>query len=424
MKSLMAIIPLLVGAVGGMLPLRQVWAAEASLAARSPKDRAAQLARAEPLSQLNVGEEVMLSPDGKYLATIVHEGREKLVRFYDITNPAPRPLEISYGDPRSLAFTADGQRIWIGSSIGRAARLDLSTLSNAGIGRSPLLPRAEFRADVKIELSIDAAGGDSLDEMVLSPDGRLLAWYETMEAVGLFDLESKREIRRWQRDVGQTSPNVAFSPDGAKLVFYAQGPCEMRCLAVWDIPHQRIEAMLEVYVSNRLPGYAFADGAIYYGTRSWGPYQIRRLNLETQEEIIVDPEARAGHFIDLMPSPSGRFLVEGDFEDDGMRVYDLAHDHRAQMVGKRGSVFVGWDQPSELMLIAGGDALGIEVWSPETGEHLATVTALAARQIHRVETTADGRLFVVRWLAEGPEEPTSHTTNRYHVTVLRIPNGQ
>jgi hypothetical protein len=32
---------------------------------------------------------------------------------------------------------------------------------------------------------------------------------------------------------------------------------------------------------------------------------------------------RGGHFIDLRVSASGRYLLEGDFEDDGALLYDL-----------------------------------------------------------------------------------------------------
>lgn len=374
--------------------------APAGVPGRSPKERAADLARAAVVLQLDdVQEEFVLSRDGRFLAVRVADGTLKL---YDLSTKPPGSIRPPKIGEISAAFTADGRGVWLGTTSGRAW---LFNLPNADAARS-----------------VRRATGLRLEQVVLSPDGGMLGWYDRKARVaGFFDLRTQQPITSW-KDVtwgGFGRQHVAFTPDGRRFVFHADGDRGFLSgrLVLWNIAERKAEASLDVYVTDRTPGYAFAGGALYYGTRESGPYQIRRWDLASGRETVIDPNARNLHFIDLFASPSGRYLAEGDFEDEGVRIYDLQQNYKARTFGERfANVVVGWDPVLDLVLVTARRLKGVDVWDPRSGERLATVRALAGRQVERVEMSADGRRLVASWwTSRGPNTPV-----RFHVTVFRI----
>ena len=264
--------------------------------------------------------------------------------------------------------------------------------------------------------------GRHLDALALSPDGQRLGWYDRdAEMAGVFDLEAKQSVASWE-GVGSQWRGVeiplTFTPDGKRVAFYMVRRDQLMMadgLALWNLETRDREALLHIYVPKQTRGFAFARGGLYYGTRVEGPYQLRRWDLQTGEETVIDPEARNGHFMDLLASLSGYWLAEGDFEDDGIRVYDLEHGNRAVTIGQRNHVPVGWDAPTEWLFVSNG---GVSVWDLATGKQLGVIDAVSNNfRVTHVESSKDGSLLVARWWDLTQE---SGTPVRYHVGVLRV----
>jgi WD40 repeat protein len=362
--------------------------------------RAGALAQAQVVLQVDgVEGDIALSPDSRYLAVRVLKGG---LRLYDLASDPPQQKLLDDRGQISAVFSADSSTVWLGTQAGKVWQVTLS--------------------DGRMTGPIRLAKRRHLDTLVLSPDGQYLGWYDRVaEITGFFDLKTKQQIASWEgvgsqwREVGTP---LTFTPDGTRIVFYVVRRDQLLMehgLALWNLETKDREALLHIYFPKQTRGFAFARGGLYYGTRIDGPYQLRRWDLQTGKETVIDPEARSGHFIDLLASPSGRWLAEGDFEDDGIRVYDLGQDNRAVTIGRRDHVPVGWDAPTEWLFVSNG---GVSVWDPSTGEKLAIINAVSNNfRVTHVESSKDGSLLVARWWDVTQE---SGTPIRYYLGVLRV----
>mgnify|MGYP001615640359 FL=1 len=182
---------------------------------------------------------------------------------------------------------------------------------------------------------------------------------------------------------------------------------------MWSIAKNQPEVVLDVYVSYRSPAYALADGGLYYGTRKDGPYEIHRWDFSKHTDAVADPAARNIHFIDLFGSIKGRFVAEGDFEEqkDGIRIYDIQRNHTFRTFGKN-ETFVGWDSLHNLFFTT--NEKSTQAWDPEDGVMMGTIDALKGYKMERVEVSSDGSIILAIWeTSEGINTPT-----RSHLTVL------
>src|SRR4029077_1810776 len=69
----------------------------------------------------------------------------------------------------------------------------------------------------------------SLDDSILSPDGRLLAVTTPEGVIGLWDWAKGKEVLKVQAHAGRVL-SIAFSPDGKTLASLADGPIRQ-----WDV---------------------------------------------------------------------------------------------------------------------------------------------------------------------------------------------
>lgn len=382
--------------------------AASAVPGQSQEGRANQLASAVPVLELDdVAPHVnlRLSPDGRYLAVCTSTVSRRppflcdAAKLYDLAATPPKVIGPQVGQI-SAAFTRDGRGAWLGTATGSMRLLEL--------------PAARAIRSEQLEGTLRP------DRLLISPDGRLLAWYDRKtETAGLFDLHTRQGVERWKH-----VSNVAFTPEGKYLVFYISRPLPPPAaqrdmgLVLWNLVGRHAEVKLDITSSHLSPGYAFAQGGLYYSTRRDGSYEIRRRDLATGADIVIDPDARKAHAIDVSASPGGRYLAERNTDERGIRIYDLSRDHTARTFEWSG--FAGWDPVSDLMLTLDGAEKGLTVRDPLSGQRLASLGGRANRPVIGALISADGRrLVATRWSPDSPGTPI-----RRHITVFRIPDGR
>ena len=357
-----------------MLVLAAPLLAAPLLAAPLTDDLGERLARAEIRQAFaGVGEPAVLDASGEWLA--FHAGGRARVfspttlRFADLS---------ALGDARArgLAFSPDGGALWVGTVDGRIVRCPLA--GDGGGGSAP-------RVDPVAEAEVTA--------LAFSPDGTLLAWHAARtDTAGLLDVESGATVARFDDVRGPAfghapEPPLAFTPDGSHLVV-GQG----RGYVLWNVATGAVDARVDPYVTEETNGFAFAAGGLYFARRAGG-VSIRRMDLASFEVDTLDPDARSIHFVDLFASPSGAWLAEGDFEDRGAVVYELASGARHAFGGKDARPLGFYMGEAELLLTGGERDRGLVAWTPR-GERVAELAALAGRRVTRAFSTPDGRRVI------------------------------
>jgi serine/threonine protein kinase/WD40 repeat protein len=171
--------------------------------------------------------------------------------------------------------------------------------------------------------------------VTFSPVRNLLAATSEPKTVTLHDLDSGRESVLWRApDQGKWDVHdLAFSPDGSKVVIYAGSQNQELGDAVWvvNVSSTKIEsyhptdhAFITFFGAARLS----PDNQRLYLSRSdWADsrYSIQCLDLTTGKEAWQTERQTDKGLTALAISPDGRILASGSgFEDPTIRVWDAA----------------------------------------------------------------------------------------------------
>jgi eukaryotic-like serine/threonine-protein kinase len=174
--------------------------------------------------------------------------------------------------------------------------------------------------------------------VAFSPVRNLLAATSDPKVVALYDLDSGRESVLWRApDQGAWDVrDLAFSPDGSRLVIYAGSEREIGD-AVWVVnaSSSQIESRQPTVFSDTFHHGAARlspDNRRLYLARSDAlnrRYSIQCLDLTTGQELWQTESQRDYGLTALDISPDGQLLASGSgFEDPTIRVWDAATGRR------------------------------------------------------------------------------------------------
>jgi WD40 repeat protein len=184
------------------------------------RDERVQTVSAQPTHGLPF--HVTLTPDGRFLAAWMTESKQVLI--WDVpTGAVVHTIPILAAEPsvlrlsiRRLDFTPDGGTIALAADAGGSSKVILWGL------------RQHRATAVRMDSQVRS--------LAFSPDGRLLALGGTDRTVGLWDVETGKQMMTF-RGHGHAVTGVAFAPDGKRLVSAAQdGTIKIWSLVPPDAP--------------------------------------------------------------------------------------------------------------------------------------------------------------------------------------------
>jgi len=311
-----------------------------------------------------VGNCVSVAPDGSRVGVIDHEAA------------VARVVDAETGE-----VTALGER-------GRVRALALGSAGRGWCtGRSDGVVRVRDADGAARDFKV--LEGRPIDGVVFN--GSLLAWSSSAaDRGGVIDLRTDAELLRVEARFGAfRRPRVQLSRDGRHALYLVDDPARggRPLLSVVDARTGERVATAPTYVSKRDSSVAAGLDRVFTAERvNAHDWHLRRLDLVSLESTVVDEDLRGRHFVDLLLSPDGRHLLEGDQEERGAVLYALTDGGGKRTLGGAGTLPVGFlrshGRRGELALTTVAERRGLRAWSVATGELAhASVEALADRRV-------------------------------------------
>jgi WD40 repeat protein len=261
---------------------------------------------------------------------------------WDLHKPAPRhsvaAIDGHWGV--GLALSADGRRAATGTECRsqehplerlqgyvRAWELDGAGNPLPGPIREASRPASPQPVSPEVTERVLAVAPDErylVSPPAFSPDGRLLAAAANDGSVGVWEVESGRNVHRWKARKGvRFLEAMAFSSDGCLLAGAGE-----RDLSVWDVDSGQVlaERKLRSYLVSRLwflPGGTTLVGSLEH------PHEDGPVTL-FWDALTAGPPARELAGLTRAVSADGRLLVVTDNTAPGAWVVDAARGERVR----------------------------------------------------------------------------------------------
>ena len=253
-------------------------------------------------------EDVVISPDGTYIATF--ESGTASVYIWDMESQRLLwKAESGISGISDFVFSPDSQRLYIASKTIRLHRSNLGPWQGWD---------DQVRVwDVNTRQQVDTFGSEfrSLKEITLSPDGNTMLLYY-WDAVVLWDIATKKQLRVWADFVHGWDD--VLSPNGRTLVSTSG-----YFIKTWDIPSQQMRLLVSAEGRLFREFTISPDGQkLAIGKDPW---------LEVRDLQTGKVETKFQHtygIADFTFSASGRWLAAENWGD--ILVFDLENPETVQ----------------------------------------------------------------------------------------------
>jgi WD40 repeat protein len=223
----------------------------------------------------------------------------------------------------------------------------------------------------------------SIDTVIFRPDGRQVAAGTWGGTIYLWDVDTRREVRRFQAGEGQTRA-VAFSPDGRFLV----GGTFPGSASIWETDTGKQICALEDGEPPQFMYVLFShDGKLVYGStgRAVGIWdartgrRIREIGLPTHRSAWT-----------LALTPDGRQLLAGTL-DGRCHVINTAEARVVRTIAaQRYDMTAMALSPDGRRLATAGENNLIKVWDTANWSELLTIQD-HTKMVHGLAFSPDGR---------------------------------
>jgi WD40 repeat protein len=285
---------------------------------------------------------------------------------------------------RSLAFLPDGK-----------------TLASAGAGDVRLW---EVSTGKRVAALKRKGSPDAINLIVLSSDGKALAWWDRSQVLTLWNVTAGKEIKSIEIDGETPVLAMAFAPDGASLLTYGSDGTMRR----WAVPSAQQTETVKGKISFRS-----VEGGYHhlftsdFKTLARGEQDrcVRVYESTTGKELAKlkndDPFAP---FDRLAFAPGNKLLAaaEGYMSQDGfarIKLWKVGTDKVRILKGHEKSAIARAlaFRADGKVLASGGEDGSLKLWDVETGKELAALPAPPAKgtqptnEITTLQFSRDGR---------------------------------
>ena len=255
---------------------------------------------------------VDFSPDGTLLAS----GSDgATVKLWDVeTHENITTLE-HWGDITSVAFSPDGKMLASGSSRQTVKLWDVETKLN-------IATLEGHRGNVITETArrFYVHGGGSVNSVVFSPDGTLLASGSGDRTVKLWNVETKLNIATLEGHADDVK-SVDFSPDGKTLASRSSDGS----VKLWDVETKLNITILEGYTGNVLSVAFSPNGKTLASGTDGGSVEL--WDMSSFITSITSPESPKGDVNgDGVVNMADLVLVASNYGQTGPNVADINGD--------------------------------------------------------------------------------------------------
>lgn len=313
----------------------------------------------------NTIHDVMISPDGKLLASAGFDG---IAVVWQIATGKPLypALEGHDGRVLAVAWSPDGKLLATGGTDSRVILWDAVTGAPLG---APLVGTSNW-----------------VRSLAWSPDGRSLI---SGDAVGKIVVWAAGNVR-WLAGHSSTVRGLAFSPDGRTL---ASGSFDQTVRLRTVASGRDLLPPLQGH-DNAVLNVAYSPDGRYLVSASAGG-ELVRWDAVTGEQIGLPLRGHAGPVAALAISPDGRIIASGSFDNSfilwdaatGQPLFDPFTAHSGWVIGLAFS-------PDGRTLASGSGDTTIRLWDVATGEQIGQPLLGHAGWVTNLAWSPDGASLV------------------------------
>jgi RNA polymerase sigma factor (sigma-70 family) len=249
------------------------------------------------------------APDGRTFATVTSE--DSHVRIWDVdTGQERRALAFKEWAIRGpLAFSADGKRLGLGTTL-RSGGEELITIWDLAGGGEPIVIRN--------------AHYTWMGSLAFTPDGTLISAgcdvrrvpdeaqpVTALPRIRIWDPGTGRKLRELDPGPGPGTCEAALSRDGKTLV-----SAHKDHLLVWELASGKVVRSIPIDAMNSVAGRSWLtispDGKTIAAER--GDNTIRLISLATGKPLFLQDQAHQTAVIRVAMAPDGRLAATGDYQ--------------------------------------------------------------------------------------------------------------